>query len=122
MGKHRAGCSTAAKLDAHWINARFCPAHRTLSVSGGLWGCGLASAGLDAGLLHDDWMICLRLNPFLIDSEMSESAILKYKQPPDRFSSFIPLFRVDLETLQIILVTFSLLKAASDKSNISTVY
>ena len=30
-----------------------------------------------ADVLHDDWMICLRLNPSLIDSEMSESAILK---------------------------------------------
>ncbi|MEQ2230989.1 hypothetical protein ILYODFUR_034812 [Ilyodon furcidens] len=40
-----------------------------------------ASAGPDAQLLHDDWMICLRLNPFLIDSEMSESAILKLSFP-----------------------------------------
>ncbi|MEQ2205296.1 hypothetical protein XENOCAPTIV_012177 [Xenoophorus captivus] len=52
-----------------------------LSVSGGLWGSGLDSAGPDAQLLHDDWMICLRLNPFLIDSEMSESAILKLSFP-----------------------------------------
>ncbi|MEQ2311994.1 hypothetical protein AMECASPLE_026382 [Ameca splendens] len=42
---------------------------------------GLALAGLDAQLLHYDWMICLRLNPFLIDSEMSESAILKLSFP-----------------------------------------
>ncbi|MED6273875.1 hypothetical protein CHARACLAT_010772 [Characodon lateralis] len=50
----------------------------SLGVNGG---SGLASAGLDAQLLHDDWMICLRLNPFLIDSEMSESAILKLSFP-----------------------------------------
>ncbi|MED6276094.1 hypothetical protein CHARACLAT_033554 [Characodon lateralis] len=36
---------------------------------------------LDAQLLHDDWMICLRLNPFLIGSEMSESAMLKLSFP-----------------------------------------
>lgn len=87
-GKHGVGCSTAAKLNGHWINAGLCPAHRTLGISGGLWGSGPASAGPDARLLHDDWMICLRQRPFLIDSEMSESAILKYKHQPKQFSSF----------------------------------
>ena len=54
---------------SHWINAELCPAHRTLSVSGGLWSSGLAS--------------------FLIDSEMSESAILWCKHPWEHFSTFI---------------------------------
>ncbi|KAK5624098.1 hypothetical protein CRENBAI_015014 [Crenichthys baileyi] len=87
---------------SHWINAGLCPAHRTLSVSGGLWGSGLASAGPDAQLLHDDWMIFLRLNPFLIDSEMSESAILKLSFPSlkDQHPPLIPKYSgVNCETL-----------------------
>lgn len=31
-------CSTAAKVDAHWINAALCPANQTLCVNGeGAW-------------------------------------------------------------------------------------
>ena len=77
MGKHRVGCSTAGILDSHWLKRSLCPAHRTPSVSGSLWSSGRASADPDARLLHDDWMICLRLNAFLTDREMSESAIFK---------------------------------------------
>lgn len=62
-------CSTAAKLDGHWINSGLGPAHPMLNISGGLWSSGLALAGPDVQLLHDDWMICLALNPFLIDSD-----------------------------------------------------
>ena len=101
MGKHIVGCSTAAKLDGHWINARLCPAHRTLSVSGGLWGSGLASSGLDARLLHDDWMICLKLNPVLIDIEMSESiSDLEISTTLEHFLSFIPLLLFALKLVQ----------------------
>lgn len=34
MGMHSVGCSTAAELDSHWIDALLCLAHQTLS--GGL--------------------------------------------------------------------------------------
>lgn len=70
MEKHRVGCSTAAKLDGHWINAGLCPAHWTFSVSGGLWISALASLGLDALPLHDDWMMCPWLNPFLVTAKL----------------------------------------------------
>ena len=73
MGKRRVGCSTVEtgrSLDKRSALSRPSDAQR-------LWGSMRQWAGLDAQLLHDDWMICLRPNPFLIDSEMSQSAILK---------------------------------------------
>lgn len=45
-------CSAAAKLDALWINA------------GLLLKRGVASAGLDAQLPRDDWMMFMRLFDF----------------------------------------------------------
>ncbi|XP_056236730.1 carcinoembryonic antigen-related cell adhesion molecule 1-like isoform X4 [Seriola aureovittata] len=74
-------CSeTRRSLDKCWALSRPSDAQR-------LWGSMGQWSGPDARLLHDDWMICLRLSPFLIDSEMSKSAILKYKHPPEQFSS-----------------------------------
>ena len=113
------GCSTAAKWDESLDKSWACPAHRTLSVSRGLWGSGRGSAGPDAQLLHDDWMTCLRLNPFLIDSEMSESAILWCKHPSESFSVVILFFWVEPETFLILLATFSSLKTTSDKSTLN---
>ena len=78
------GCSTVEtgrSLDKRWALSRPSDAQR-------LWGSMRQWAGLDARLLHDDWMICLRPNPFLIDSEMSQSAILKYNPPPEHPLSF----------------------------------
>ena len=84
MGKRRVGCSTVEtgrSLDKRWALSRPSDAQR-------LWGSMRQWAGLDARLLHDDWMICLRPNPFLIDSEMSQSAILKYNPSPEHLLSF----------------------------------
>ena len=78
------GCSTVEtgrSLDKCWALSRPSDAQR-------LWGSMRQWAGLDARLLHDDWMICLRPNPFLIDSEMSQSAILKYHPLLQRLLSF----------------------------------
>lgn len=67
-GKHRLGYSTAARLDAHWINDELCPTHDE-------WRRGVASAGPGAQLPCDDWLLFLRLNPYLIDSRMRELVI-----------------------------------------------
>ncbi|MEQ2282877.1 hypothetical protein AMECASPLE_005259 [Ameca splendens] len=69
------------RLSSHSFPQLHSALNSEFSVSGGLWGSGLASAGPDAQLLHDDWMICLRRNPFLIGSEINESAILKLSFP-----------------------------------------
>ena len=57
MGLHGAVFFIDSKLDGHWMNATILSRPWTLSVSGGEWSCGLASAGLDAELPHDDWRI-----------------------------------------------------------------
>ena len=69
---------TRLSLDKCWALSRPSDAQLLLG-STGQW------AGPGAQLLHDDWMICLRLNPFLIDSGMSESAILKLLHSPEHF-------------------------------------
>ena len=84
MGKRRVGCSTVEtgrSLDKRWALSRPSDAQR-------LWGSMRQWAGLDARLLHDDWMICLRPNPFLIDSETSQSAILEAHPSLGHFRSF----------------------------------
>lgn len=105
-GKQTVACSTAAKLDPHWINSGLCPAHGRLSVSGGV-----ASAGFEAHLPHNNWM---RLNPSLIDSRVRESARLRSKHPLEHF--FIQLFQV--ETLLIPLATLSWPKQLATNLNI----
>ena len=89
------GCSTVEtgrSLDKRWALSRPSDAQR-------LWGSMRQWAGLDARLLHDDWMICLRPNPFLIDSEMSQSAILKDTGASSKF--YIQLFWTDPEASSI---------------------
>lgn len=52
----RVDSEDAAERLFTWINAGICPAHQTLSVTGGLWTRGVASAGPDAQL-PPDWVM-----------------------------------------------------------------
>lgn len=91
------GCSTVEtgrSLDKRWALSRPSDAQR-------LWGSMRQWAGLDAQLLRDDWMICLRPNLFLIDSEMSQSVILKYNSRRISSKFYIQLFWTDPEAISI---------------------
>lgn len=71
-------------------------------MSLGVYGDG-GGLGRPLSSASNDWMIFLRMDRSLIDSKVRESGILKYKHPPKHF--FFQLFRVDTDSLPILLAT-----------------
>lgn len=102
--KHRGSCSMAVILESHWINVGLCPAHQKLSISGGICRKGVASAGPDAELPSDDWMVFLR------DWEKQR---LMYEHPPTIFLLLLFFFISNYRELTNPLSNFVFAKMTS---------